>query len=139
MWTNGSLLSPAACNPPGVPSPPGWTREDCGHYGISKADCLSNQNPKGPGCCWEPNVTIVPSPQCYKPFPPPATELNVSFVAIGANKSALTASCWKVVDVVGTDLGTTCAEATTGILQVTAPRLENATHNAPVYLLPVFA
>lgn len=136
-WTNGSNTR-GACSPPGHPSPPGWRRLDCGHWGISRADCVSATNPKGPGCCWEPNVTVVGGPQCYRAELPVVTAVNITFSAAPGVQHAHDekSACWATVDVLGRSLATVCADAT-GVVAVAVPVLPNATENAPVYLLPV--
>ena len=36
----------------------GRFRSDCGYSGVSKDECLSPTNPKGPGCCWNPGDAV---------------------------------------------------------------------------------
>ena len=117
-----------SCSAPGEPSSAGVERLDCGHYGISKEDCLSPSNPKGPGCCWEPNATSVGGPQCYQPVE--------SVVAVGATFVAAAGACWTVTDVFGGSLGRACADAASGQVEVVVPLLPNASATSPVYLLP---
>jgi len=131
VWTNGSVVQ-GTCSAPGHPSPAGWTRLDCGYEGISEDECLSPQNPKGPGCCWEPNVSTVGGPQCYWPQLPTATDMNVSFKV---NSTSAPSACWNVVGMLGDAYGQTCA-GSDGVVEVHVPQLQGATHNAPVYLLP---
>ena len=75
----------------------GLTRSDCGHLHISKDDCLSPSNPKGPGCCWEPDSKTVGGPQCYRCSTLVPKDLTVSFPA--GNTGA--GQCWTVADLMG--------------------------------------
>eukprot|EP00038_Savillea_parva_P000751 m.98442 g.98442 ORF g.98442 m.98442 type:complete len:613 (-) comp10258_c0_seq1:3042-4880(-) len=114
VWSNQTSEVPCT-------GAPVKSRLDCGHYGISKGDCLSPSNPKGPTCCWEPNQPTVGGPQCYKVTHEVA--VSVSFQA--------GAGCWKVVDVLGSVLfgGTpVCADAH-GVLTVSTGQ------GTPVYLV----
>lgn len=136
VWTNGSMQT-GACAAPGHLLPHGYVKEDCGHYGISQSGCLSPNNPKGPGCCWEPNVTVVGGPQCYKPILPLAANFTVTFpvsTPVLLEKPGLSNPCWSVHGMLNESLGQVCEDGGSVTLSVTT--IGNMTANSPVYLLP---
>jgi hypothetical protein len=129
VWTNGTSAK-GEC----TPSTPIDQRADCGHLHINESACLSPANPKGPGCCWNPEDKGG-GPECFKKRDRiVAVEANVSFTAEG-----YALSCWLVHDLFGQVLpqprGRVCAGPAGG-LDVTVPVMRGATASSPIYLLP---
>ena len=136
VWTNGTWARGACADPP-------RTRQDCGHWGISKAQCLSPLNPKGPDCCWNANVSHGGGPQCYKVRLLPPGSLRASFdtdarEAVGGGGggdgggggSGGGGQCFAVTDVLGAPLPGAAARVCTA--GGTGPAASRLTVEAPV-------
>jgi hypothetical protein len=117
VWSNYSAEVP--CD-----NAPVEQRSDCGHLFIDKGDCLAASNPKGPTCCWEPNVVTVGGPQCYRVLKEEA--VTVGFVAPAPAKPS---DAWLVTGVLGQALGSAHTDAH-GIIMVATGV------GTPVYLTP---
>eukprot|EP00040_Diaphanoeca_grandis_P002326 m.21282 g.21282 ORF g.21282 m.21282 type:complete len:588 (-) comp13327_c0_seq1:213-1976(-) len=124
-WSNGTVV-PLQCGNATVPQ-----RRDCGHLYISKADCVSPTNPKGPGCCWEANEPHVGGPQCYKAEKQLAISVSISFTV------AKPSACWMLSDMLNVgEAKQVCSDAN-AVLNIDIDVLPNGTTTTPVYLIPL--